>query len=114
VGVGVRVLRSSGAAVRGRQREGGARDEGLEAAAAARGQRARSSHRAELLVPMSAQVMQAETAPGIQPVPIDPGMPPTLFVIVDTEEEFDWRAPLRRGDTRGGGTRTMGAGRGRA
>ena len=26
-------------------------------------------------------------------------MPPTLFVVVDTEEEFDWNAPYRRSNT---------------
>ncbi|HEY3886018.1 MAG TPA: hypothetical protein VGL62_12460, partial [Vicinamibacterales bacterium] len=33
------------------------------------------------------------------PAPIPPGMRPTLFVVVDTEEEFDWHAPLSRANT---------------
>jgi len=48
---------------------------------------------------MSVQATAATTAPGIQPVPINSDMPPTLFVIVDTEEEFDWSAPFSRGNT---------------
>jgi hypothetical protein len=48
---------------------------------------------------MSVQATAATTAPGIQPVPISSDMPPTLFVIVDTEEEFDWSAPFSRGNT---------------
>jgi hypothetical protein len=39
------------------------------------------------------------TAPGIEPVPIAADMPPTLFVVVDTEEEFDWRKPFSRDNT---------------
>jgi hypothetical protein len=30
------------------------------------------------------------------PLPLRPGVPPRLFVIVDTEEEFDWSAPFSR------------------
>ena len=33
-----------------------------------------------------------------EPVPIAPGAAPRLFVIVDTEEEFDWNAPFSRGN----------------
>lgn len=35
----------------------------------------------------------------IVPAPIPPDMRPTLFVVVDTEEEFDWNAPLSRANT---------------
>ena len=35
----------------------------------------------------------------VVPAPIPPGMRPTLFVVVDTEEEFDWAAPLSRSNT---------------
>jgi hypothetical protein len=34
-----------------------------------------------------------------EPVPIAPGSSPELFVIVDTEEEFDWNAPFSRDNT---------------
>ena len=37
-------------------------------------------------------------------VPAEQLPPPTLFVIVDTEEEFDWSAPLSRQQT---GVRAM-------
>lgn len=33
------------------------------------------------------------------PAPLPSGLPPTLFVIVDTEEEFNWGAPLSRDNT---------------
>ena len=33
--------------------------------------------------------------PGLfPPVPVHPGLPPTLTVVVDTEEEFDWSGPF--------------------
>jgi len=47
---------------------------------------------------MSRQPLDA-TAPAIQRVAIAPDLPPTLFVIVDTEEEFNWRAPFSRSNT---------------
>lgn len=31
-----------------------------------------------------------------QPVPLPPAAPPRLFVVVDTEEEFNWAAPFSR------------------
>ncbi|HEX4347314.1 MAG TPA: hypothetical protein VHZ73_07060 [Vicinamibacterales bacterium] len=34
-----------------------------------------------------------------RPVPVDLALPLTLFVVVDTEEEFDWHAPLSRSNT---------------
>ena len=34
------------------------------------------------------------------PLPISADVRPTLFVVVDTEEEFDWSAPLSRSATR--------------
>jgi hypothetical protein len=48
---------------------------------------------------MSLPVASTATAPGVQPVPTAPDMPPTLFVIVDTEEEFDWGKPFDRNST---------------
>ena len=33
------------------------------------------------------------------PMPIDESQPPTLFVVVDTEAEFDWSRPFERGLT---------------
>ena len=33
------------------------------------------------------------------PMPIDEAQPPTLFVVVDTEAEFDWSRPFERGLT---------------
>src|SRR5262245_44235074 len=39
-------------------------------------------------------------APGkARPLPVPSDHPPTLFVVVDTEEEFDWGAPFSRGNT---------------
>jgi len=35
-----------------------------------------------------------------QPIQVPVGAPPALFVVVDTEEEFDWSAPYRRENTR--------------
>jgi hypothetical protein len=34
-----------------------------------------------------------------EPVTVPAGTPPTLFVVVDTEEEFDWHAPFSRANT---------------
>lgn len=34
----------------------------------------------------------------LQPIPLDPAQPPTLFVVVDTEAEFDWSRPMDRMD----------------
>jgi hypothetical protein len=34
-----------------------------------------------------------------EPLNVSPDAPPHLFVIVDTEEEFDWNAPFSRGNT---------------
>lgn len=48
---------------------------------------------------MSTHATRAETAPGLQPVPIAPDLRPTLFAIVDTEEEFNWGAPFSRSNT---------------
>ena len=31
-----------------------------------------------------------------EPAPLDPASPPTLFVVVDTEAEFDWHKPFAR------------------
>ena len=39
--------------------------------------------------------------PAVSATPIDlpASEPPTLFVVVDTEEEFDWSAPFSRQNT---------------
>ena len=34
-----------------------------------------------------------------EPVRVPARMPPTLFMVVDTEEEFDWHAPFSRSST---------------
>ena len=47
---------------------------------------------------MSRQTLDT-TAPGIERVALPADLRPTLFVIVDTEEEFNWRAPFDRGNT---------------
>jgi hypothetical protein len=35
----------------------------------------------------------------VRPFRLPPDLPPTLFVVVDTEEEFDWHAPFSRANT---------------
>jgi hypothetical protein len=41
----------------------------------------------------------ADSLPGLRHVLLPPTTPAHLFVIVDTEEEFDWEAPLSRANT---------------
>src|SRR5262245_48357744 len=36
---------------------------------------------------------------GFEPITLPADEPPRLFVVVDTEEEFDWSAPFRRENT---------------
>lgn len=45
---------------------------------------------------MSMATADGFTRDQVVPAPIPPGMRPTLFVVVDTEEEFDWGAPFSR------------------
>ncbi len=44
------------------------------------------------------------------PVPVNPDQPPTLFVVVDTEAEFDWHEPFARGLTSVSAMRDIGRG----
>ena len=39
------------------------------------------------------------TFPGRRPLPVPQSWPPTLMVVIDTEEEFDWNAPFDPGST---------------
>ena len=48
---------------------------------------------------MNATSVDIKTALGFEPVRLPAGSPPRLFVVVDTEEEFDWAAPFSRDNT---------------
>lgn len=50
-------------------------------------------------IPGEVVLTPATPALGYRPVRPEPNFRPTLFVIVDTEEEFDWGAPFSRSQT---------------